>query len=240
LLSFEGINGFIAGSPASVGAFRQFLETRAEFGDLPYKESPSNEQPFTRMLVKIKKEIIPLGRPDVRPAETPAPRVAPKELKKWLDEGKDVVLLDTRNDYEVRLGTFEHAMDLGIATFRSFPEKLAAVREKFRDRTIVMFCTGGIRCEKAAPLALKEGFKDVYQLDGGILRYFEECGGSHYRGDCFVFDHRISVDAQLKETTTVQCYKCRNPLTQADLASSQYVYGQSCPYCSEVGAKRAY
>jgi UPF0176 protein len=202
LLAHEGINLFMAGSEVSVRAFLADLRSRAPFADLAVKESWSDDQPFGKLLVKIKKEIIPLGRPDVDPARDPAPRVSPVELKRWLDQGHDdrgreVVLLDTRNTYEVERGTFKGAVDMQLDIFRNFGGRLPAVADALKDKTVVSFCTGGIRCEKAAPLMLKEGFRDVYQLDGGILKYFEDCGSAHFVGDCYVFDERAALDSDL-------------------------------------------
>lgn len=197
LLSPEGINLFLAGTRDAIDRFKKLLT--AEFGvpELTYKESLSAKQPFTRTLVKLKNEIIPIGDETIRPHEFTGPSVTAKELKQWLDEGREVVLLDTRNDYEIAAGTFENAVDLKLQTFRKFPEEVKKLPESMKDKTIVMFCTGGIRCEKASPVMIREGFKNVYQLDGGILKYFEEVGQTHYQGDCFVFDWRLSVDPAL-------------------------------------------
>ncbi|MBL8518490.1 MAG: sulfurtransferase [Betaproteobacteria bacterium] len=205
LLAHEGINLFMAGSESAVRAFLANIRERAPFADLTVKESWSDEQPFGKLLVKLKKEIIPLGRPDIDPARDPAPRVAPQDLKRWLDQGHDdngrqVVLLDTRNTYEVEHGTFAGAVDMNLDVFRNFGNRLPAVADALQNKTIVSFCTGGIRCEKAAPLMLKEGFRDVYQLDGGILKYFEECGSAHFVGDCYVFDERAALDSDLVAT----------------------------------------
>ena len=202
LLAAEGINLFMAGGEAAVRAFLAELRTRPPFADLTVKESWSETQPFGKLLVKLKKEIIPLGRPDIDPAREPAPRVAPADLKRWLDQGHDdngreVVLLDTRNTYEVERGTFVGAVDMQLDIFRNFGKRLPAVADALQDKTIVSFCTGGIRCEKAAPLMLKEGFRNVYQLDGGILKYFEDCGAAHFAGDCYVFDERAALDSAL-------------------------------------------
>lgn len=205
LLAHEGINLFMAGSESAIRAFLADLRSRAPFADLTVKESWSDEQPFGKLLVKLKKEIIPLGRPDIDPARDPAPRVLPIDLKRWLDQGHDdngreVVLLDTRNTYEVERGTFAGAVDMKLDIFRNFGGRLPAVADALKDKTIVSFCTGGIRCEKAAPLMLKEGFRDVYQLDGGILKYFEDCGSAHFVGDCYVFDERAALDSDLVAT----------------------------------------
>lgn len=231
LLSEEGINGFLAGSEESIRDLQSELRESREFSDLVFKESVSEEIPFTRMLVKIKKEIIPMGIQTIVPEERTAPRVTPKELKAWLDQGKDFVLLDTRNDYEIKLGTFEKATDFGLQHFRTFPEALKKAPEEWKKKDIVMFCTGGIRCEKATAYAEEIGYKNVYQLDGGILKYFEDVGGDHYKGECFVFDQRVAVDAALQETQTWQCFECRTPLTWKEQRSPQFVPGVCCPYC---------
>jgi len=198
LLSPEGINGFLAGEPARIEEFKAYIQAMPEFEKLQFKDSISEKNPFNRMLVKLKKEIIPMGRPDVSPVEMTGDRIAPVELKKWLDENRDFLLLDTRNDYEVELGTFEKAQHLNLRHFRNFAQKLDLLPPEMKDKPVVMFCTGGIRCEKATAYALKSGFKEVYQLEGGILKYFEECRKDHYDGECFVFDHRRTVDSELK------------------------------------------
>lgn len=198
LLSAEGINLFVAGAPASVAAFVAELRGIPGLADLVPKESHSASQPFRRLLVKIKKEIIAFGVPGIDPARAPSPRLAPETLKQWLDEGKAVTLLDTRNDYEVQLGTFRGAVPAGIARFRDFPSAAARLPAELKNRPVVTFCTGGIRCEKAAPLLERAGFRHVFQLDGGILNYFERCGGAHFEGECFVFDERVGLDAELR------------------------------------------
>jgi len=234
LLSTEGINLFVAGGPEAVGALVAALRTLPGLADLAPKESFSAEQPFNRMLVKIKKEIIAFGVDGIDPARKPAPKLAPKTLKQWLDEGRPVTLLDTRNDYEVRLGTFKGAVDPRIDHFREFPDAVRQLPEELKTRPIVMFCTGGIRCEKAGPFMVREGFQEVFQLDGGILKYFEECGGAHYDGECFVFDRRVGVDPELKETGSVLCWNCQMPLTVAEQKDPRYVYEKSCPYCHKA------
>jgi UPF0176 protein len=200
LLSEEGINGTLSGDEDSVRSLIAMIEAMPPFQKLTAKESWSNECTHVRMLVKLKKEIIPLGRPDIKPAEFTAQRVLPIELKKWLDEGKELVLVDTRNEYEIDHGTFKGAVRMGLRHFRNFPRHLKDVEQKIpnlKEKTVVMFCTGGIRCEKATALALKEDYKNVYQLEGGILRYFEDCGDAHYDGSCFVFDQRIALKPDL-------------------------------------------
>ena len=231
LLSTEGINLFVAGRTDDVAALLAELRALPGLADLTPKESWSAEQPFNRMLVKIKKEIIAFGVDGIDPARQPAPKLAPRTLKQWLDEGRPVTLLDTRNAYEVRLGTFAGAIDPQIDHFREFPAAMRKLPADLKARPVVMFCTGGIRCEKAAPLLAREGFQAVYQLDGGILKYFEECGGAHYDGECFVFDRRVGVDAELKATGAVLCWNCQMPLTVAEQKDARYVYEQSCPHC---------
>jgi UPF0176 protein len=198
LLSPEGINVFVAGPAAATEAFQAWLRGDARLASLRFKQSRSTIRPFRRMLVKIKPEIITLRVPGLDPAASPAPAVAPRELKRWLDEGRDVVLLDTRNGFEVEAGSFRNAMSLGLASFGGFPRAVDAMDPTLKDKTIVAFCTGGIRCEKAAPLLIAKGFRNVYQLDGGILQYFEECGNAHFEGRCFVFDERTSLDGNLQ------------------------------------------
>jgi RluA family pseudouridine synthase len=149
-----------------------------------------------------------------------------------------VTLLDTRNDYEVKLGTFEKALQIGIGHFREFPRAVRGLPEDMKEQPIVMFCTGGIRCEKAGPFMQREGFKNVFQLEGGILKYFEECGGAHYRGECFVFDQRVGVDPALRETASTQCFQCLAPLTAEEQQDSRYIPGKSCPYCHKSSAEQ--
>jgi RluA family pseudouridine synthase len=154
-----------------------------------------------------------------------------RTLKQWLDEGRPVVLLDTRNDYEVKLGTFKNAHVIGVNSFREFPEAVRNLPPELKKQPIVTFCTGGIRCEKAAPFMEREGFEQIWQLEGGILKYFEEVGGDHYDGECFVFDQRVGVDPGLEETQSAQCYMCQSPLTDEDQADPRFVANVSCPYC---------
>ncbi len=231
LLSREGINLFLAGTREGVDRFLHHIHSRPEFVDLPVKESISDHQPFSRMLVRIKKEIISMGVEAIQPLRNTSPKISAKTLKQWLDDGKDLTLLDVRNDYEIEVGTFSNAVPVGIDHFRKFPEATKRLPEALKSTPIVMFCTGGIRCEKAGPLMEQEGFQEIYQLDGGILKYFEECGGDHYDGDCFVFDKRVAVDPALNETELEQCYACQSVLTLEDQQSDQYDPPHSCPNC---------
>lgn len=198
ILSPEGLNAFMAGQPEKVKEFIQTMcnELKIE-NSFDIKESWSDRLPFSRFIVKFKAEIITMGRPDIRPDKFTGARLEPEVLKQWLDEKKEIVLLDTRNRYEVVKGTFRGAVELPIKTFQEFPNALEERKQQWGDKPVVMFCTGGIRCEKATALALEHGLKNVYQLEGGILRYFEKVGGAHYRGDCFVFDGRNDVDPSL-------------------------------------------
>ena len=200
ILAPEGINIFVAGSREAIDALLAYLRAMPELSDLVVKESVSAQQSFRRLFIKLKHEIIKLNRPDINPALTPAPRLSATTLRQWLNEGREVVLLDTRNQFEIDHGTFSHATSIGLDHFPRFTARLndwAATDPALKNKTIVTFCTGGVRCEKAAPLMLQNGFTQVYQLDGGILKYFEECGGAHYEGNCFVFDERIALDATL-------------------------------------------
>lgn len=197
ILSPEGINGFLAGPEARVREAMVWMRSLPQLDGQDFKESLSETIPFQKMLVKLKKEIIPLGDPSIRPHEQTGRRLTPEELREWYASGKDFWILDTRNTYEVVEGTFERAIDPGIRTFREFPRKLADLPAEFRDKPGVMFCTGGIRCEKATAVAEKMGFKEVYQLEGGILRYFEKVGAANYAGKCFVFDARVALDGEL-------------------------------------------
>jgi UPF0176 protein len=190
------------------------------------------------MLVRIKQEIIAFGVEGIEPAKYTSPRLEPKVLKQWLDEGRPVILYDTRNDYEVKLGTFKGAVVAGVDSFREFPEAVRRLPPEMKKAEIVSFCTGGIRCEKAAPFMEREGFEHVWQLEGGILKYFEECGSAHYDGECFVFDQRVGVDPGLHETASSQCFACQTPLTAEEQADPRYVAHVSCPYCFKTSEEQ--
>jgi len=231
LLSPEGINVFTAGECWAADELLNYLRTIPGLENLTAKVSQSDHQPFSRMLVKIKKEIIAFGVPGIDPGRRPAPRVAPRQLKEWLDQGRSFILLDARNTYETKLGTFRGAHTLNLDHFREFPAAVASLPDHLKDQPVVTFCTGGIRCEKAAPLLQAAGFAEVFQLDGGILRYFEECGGEHFEGDCFVFDKRVAVDASLRETGAALCFVCQTPLTLSEQEDPRYVVSVSCPHC---------
>ena len=201
LIAPEGINLFLAAELQQIEQFLRWLRSDSRFAGLIEKRQYSAEQPFKRMKVKLKREIVPLGVNNLSVAQNPAPRMTAELLKQWLDAGKEFVLLDTRNRFEFERGTFASAVDLNIGQFRNFPDAVEAKLGEWQNKPIVTFCTGGIRCEKAAPLMRRMGFRDVYQLDGGILKYFERCGAAHYQGDCFVFDERTALDGALAPAT---------------------------------------
>jgi RluA family pseudouridine synthase len=238
LLSTEGINMFVAGVRENVDALVEELHGIPGLAGLKPKYSESAEQPFRRMLVRIKQEIIAFGVEGIEPAKYTSPRLEPKVLKQWLDEGRPVILYDTRNDYEVKLGTFKGAVVAGIDSFRQFPEAVRKLPPEMKKAEVVSFCTGGIRCEKAAPFMEREGFEHVWQLEGGILKYFEECGNAHYDGECFVFDQRVGVDPGLHETASSQCFVCQTPLTAEEQGDPRYVEHVSCPYCFKTSEEQ--
>lgn len=197
LLSSEGINLTLAGLPEDIAALKAILESDIRLQGMRFHHTYSAERPFKRMKVKLKKEIVTLRKGDeTSPASGQrAPALSPKDLKQWLDENRDITLLDTRNDYEYDIGTFQGAINLHLKNFCELPEKIQGLD---KHKPVVMVCTGGIRCEKASLYMQQQGFDEVYQLDGGILGYFAEVGGAHYRGRCFVFDDRVSVDSDLR------------------------------------------
>lgn len=207
LLAPEGINVFLAGSREAIHAFMAWLRADSRFAGMEAKESRSEHAPFKRMRVRLKKEIITLRHPTIRPEGGRAPAVDAVTLKRWLDqgrddEGRDVVLLDTRNAYETDVGMFPQAVDYRIASFTELPAALAADQSRYAGKTVVSYCTGGIRCEKFALYMQDVGMERVFQLEGGILKYFEEVGGVHWKGDCFVFDERGAVDKALNPATS--------------------------------------
>ncbi|RKP44942.1 sulfurtransferase [Trinickia fusca] len=240
LLSPEGINLFIAGAADATDQFIDYLRHdplfEGKFAQLQFKVSHSPTQPFRRMLVKLKREIITMNKPAIKPELGRAPFVDAATLKRWLDCGQDdtgrpVVMLDTRNAFEVDVGTFDNAIDYRITKFSEFPAVVEANRGELEGKTVVSFCTGGIRCEKAAIHMKEAGIEHVYQLEGGILKYFEEVGGAHYHGECFVFDYRTALNPQLAPTETTQCFGCRAVVTLEDQRSPLYTPGKTCPAC---------
>lgn len=202
LLTGEGINLFLAGQELQLRGFLDWLKQDPRFAGLEAKESWSEQQPFKKMLIKLKNEIIRMNHPSIRPEEGRANFISPKKLQEWLDRGTDdlgrpVVMVDTRNAFEVDYGTFENALHFNINKFTEFPEAIAAQKEALADKTLVSFCTGGIRCEKSGLYMREIGMQHTYQLEGGILKYFEEVGSAHYQGNCFVFDEREALEPNL-------------------------------------------
>jgi UPF0176 protein len=202
LLATEGINLFLAGGEAQVREFLSALKSDSRFAELEAKESWSAEQPFRKLLVKVKREIIRMNHPAIRPADERAPALDARTAARWLaqghdDAGRPVITLDTRNAFEVDHGTFDGAVDWRITKFSEFPAAFDARKHELEGKTVISFCTGGIRCEKAAIYMREAGLADVWQLEGGILKYFEETGGAHFKGECFVFDERVALDPDL-------------------------------------------
>ena len=230
-LSPRGINFSISGTEANIEKYIDFMESDSQFLNIPLKKTYSETQPFRRMKVRLKKEIISLGRDDIDPRELTGEYVSPQELLSMYENNEDVIVLDTRNEYETRVGLFENAVDLQLDTFRDFPKAVKQLPEEYKDKQIVMYCTGGIRCEKASAVMLKAGFTNVKQLEGGVLDYFKETGGKYWNGDCFVFDERVALDTDLNETEYIYCYICREPLSAEEKASPDFKINEYCPYC---------
>ena len=230
-LSPNGINFSIAGTKENVNTYIKFIEQNPKFKDIPLKKTFSATQPFRRMKVRLKKEIISLGRDDINPKEITGEYISPQELFEIYENKKDVIVLDIRNEYETRVGAFENSIDLQLDTFRDFPSAVQTLPDEYKDKQIVMYCTGGIRCEKASAVMMKAGFSDVRQLEGGVLDYFKETGGAYWNGDCFVFDERVALDKKLNETEYVYCYICREPLSAEETASKDFKINEYCPYC---------
>lgn len=224
LLAPEGINISIAAEEANLQGFKNELAKLPEFNDLFYKDSLSSQMPFKKYCVKIKEEIIPLRKGAFTFEKNPEHTLSPEQLKQWLDEGVDFELFDTRNVYETGIGTFEKAKVVPLRYFRDFPEVFEQHTDPDKLKPRVIFCTGGVRCDKALPLLLQMGYPNVYQLEGGIINYFQKCGGAHYRGECFVFDERISLNPELHETDTKLCQICQFPMTGEEQEA-----GHVCP-----------
>jgi UPF0176 protein len=236
LLAAEGINGTIAGLPENIREVLNFLRTDAafegKFSNLEHKESYADEHPFYRMKVKLKKEIVTMGVPSINPNNTVGTYVKPQDWNALISD-PDVILLDTRNDYEVHIGTFKGAVNPETTRFREFPDYVAQNLDKAKHKKVAMFCTGGIRCEKASSYMLEQGFEEVYHLQGGILKYLETVpeAESLWQGECFVFDQRVAVKHGLEIGEFDQCYACRMPLSPEELKSQKYTPGISCPHC---------
>lgn len=233
LVAREGFNGTVAGSRDAVLALFDFMTSELQIeGELDARWTEAAAAPFRRMRVAVKKEIVALGRPDIHPHSGTGKHLDPDEWNRLIAE-PDVLVIDTRNHYEYEVGTFENAVDPGTQSFREFPEYAKRLAAENPDKRLAMFCTGGIRCEKATALMMELGFSEVYQLRGGILSYLSqvEDKDNRWRGECFVFDSRVAVDRDLAEGGYVQCHACRRPLGKADLESPDYREGVSCPHC---------
>lgn len=235
LLAEEGINGTIAGSAEAIHSVLAFLKSDPRLADLEHKESLADELPFERLKVKLKKEIVTLGRPEADPNQQVGIYVSPQEWNQMISD-PEVVLIDTRNDYEVSIGTFHKAINPKTKSFREFPDYVQQHLDPAKHKKIAMFCTGGIRCEKASSYMKSQGFQEVYQLKGGILKYLEEVPveESLWQGECFVFDERISVQHGLEPGSYEMCRSCGHPISEADKASYDYEKGISCPYCFDT------
>ena len=235
LLAHEGINGTIAGTRHGVDEVLGFLKADPRLAQLEHKESYDNQMPFHRMKVKLKKEIVTMGVENIDPNEVVGTYVKPCDWNALVND-PEVVLIDTRNDYEVGIGSFAGAVDPHTTTFREFPAYVRNNYDPKKNRKVAMFCTGGIRCEKASAFMLKEGFEEVYHLEGGILKYLEEVPSedSIWEGECFVFDSRVAVNHALEKGQYDQCYGCRHPITEQDKLSEKYLKGVCCPGCYDT------
>lgn len=232
LIAKEGINGTVAGSREAIDALLKFLKEEVGFSGLEHKESLASKKPFHRYKVRLKKEIVTFGQPDIDPNQKVGEYIDPKDWNALIED-PEVVLVDTRNDYEVEIGTFKGAVDPKTDNFREFPEFVEQNLDPNKHKKVAMFCTGGIRCEKATAYMLNQGFENVYHLKGGILKYLEEVPEekSLWEGECFVFDQRIAVKHGLKEGTYDMCYGCRSPISDEDKKSEHFEEGISCPHC---------
>lgn len=235
LLAREGINGTIAGSREGIDAIKEWLGQDERFGGIDYKESFVDIQPFKRTKVKLKKEIVTMGVEGIDPKRTVGTYVEPREWNDLISD-PDVLLIDTRNQYEVEIGTFERAVNPATDSFREFPQYVKENLDPGKHRKVAMFCTGGIRCEKSTAFLKEQGFEEVYHLKGGILNYLESVPeeSSLWRGECFVFDDRVTVNHQLERGQYDQCHACRRPITEDDKQRPEYERGVSCPQCIDT------
>ena len=232
LLAAEGINGTIAGPRTGIDAVLDFIQSDSRFAGLDVKESVSDENPFYRTKVKLKKEIVTMGVEDIDPNDIVGTYVDPQDWNELINS-PDVVLLDTRNKYEVEIGTFENAINPETDSFREFPDYVRENLDPARHKKVAMFCTGGIRCEKSTAYLKQQGFAEVYHLKGGILKYLEEVPEqqTRWQGECFVFDNRVTVNHSLEPGHYDQCHACRMPISEEDKLSEHYRQGVSCHYC---------
>jgi UPF0176 protein len=234
LLAEEGINGTISGSRAGIDAVVGWLQSDPRLADLEYKESFHEEHPFLRTKVKLKREIVTMGVEGIDPNRTVGTYLTPEEWNQVIADPETLVI-DTRNQYEYEVGTFENAVNPETDSFREFPDYVKQNLDPSRHRKVAMFCTGGIRCEKATGFMKELGFEEVYHLKGGILKYLEEMPAEHslWRGECFVFDERVTVDHDLRPGGYDQCHACRRPISEEDKASPLFQPGVSCPHCHD-------
>ena len=232
LLAAEGINGTIAGSRQAIDSVLSFLRSDSRLVDLEHKESHADSPPFDRLKVRLKKEIVTLGLPEIDPSDRVGTYVSPQEWNALISD-PEVTLIDTRNEYEVSIGTFKGAQNPKTASFRQFPNYVRTHLDPTKHKKVAMFCTGGIRCEKATSLMMAQGFQEVYHLQGGILKYLEEVPPeeSLWQGECFVFDQRVAVEHGLEAGTHEMCRSCGHPIAEDDKVSPHYQEGISCPYC---------
>jgi UPF0176 protein len=232
LLAHEGINGTVAGSRMAVDTLLNWLRKDPRLAEIDCKESFTDIPPFNRTKVKLKKEIVTMGVEGIDPKQVVGTYVNPKDWNALISE-PDVLLIDTRNDYEYQVGTFKNAINPNTESFREFPEYVKQHLDPRKHKKVAMFCTGGIRCEKSTAYLKEQGFKEVYHLKGGILKYLEEVPAQEtlWRGDCFVFDDRVTVNHHLEKGAYDQCHACRLPITEADKADPMYEKGVSCPHC---------
>ncbi|WP_127022800.1 oxygen-dependent tRNA uridine(34) hydroxylase TrhO [Rheinheimera mangrovi] len=234
LLAEEGINGTICGPREGIDAMLQWFAADSSFDGMSYKESFADEQAFYRTKVKLKKEIVTMGVEGINPAHIVGTYVKGEAWNQLISD-PDTIVIDTRNDYEVAIGTFKNAINPNTTSFREFPEWAEKNLDKTKHKKVAMFCTGGIRCEKSTAFLKEQGFDEVYHLDGGILKYLEEVPEpeSLWQGECFVFDQRVAVKHGLEQGSYDQCYACRMPLSQDEMKSPLYVQGLSCPHCHD-------
>ena len=232
LLANEGINGTVAGSRQAIDNLLAWFKLDQRLADISYKESTTQEKPFKRSKVKLKKEIVTMGVEGIDPRHVVGTYVKPKDWNALISD-PDVVLIDTRNDYEVQIGTFENAVDPKTTTFREFPDYVKNNMDPNKQKKVAMFCTGGIRCEKSTAYMKEQGFNEVYHLEGGVLKYLEEVPEEQtmWQGECFVFDDRVTVDHQLQAGKYDQCHACRMPILEEDKEKPQYAKGVSCHHC---------
>ncbi|WP_394203727.1 rhodanese-related sulfurtransferase [Shewanella waksmanii] len=232
LLAKEGINGTVAGSQTAIDQLLQWLDSQPGLANIVYKLSFDDNMPFYRTKVKLKKEIVTMGVEGIDPRKVVGTYVKPKDWNQLISD-PDVLLIDTRNDYEVDIGTFKHAVDPKTKTFREFPDYVKNNLDPQKHKKVAMFCTGGIRCEKSTAYLKEQGFDEVYHLEGGVLKYLEEVEqkDSLWQGECFVFDNRVSVNHGLEKGEYDQCNACRLPISEQDKQSEHYVKGISCPHC---------